>query len=117
MKDLRIHCVVLCVSIANISSILQNALMFDISFITNQVDTKILKGCLLLSLIQTIGTIGCEYTLVGSTHSTSNSKSRVNGGERGGDGHGFKLRINGINFKDNLANIFSDVHWGCTSLD
>ena len=64
MKDLRIHFIVLCVSIANISSILQNALMFDISFITNQVDTKILKGCLLLSLIQTIGTIGCEYTLV-----------------------------------------------------
>ena len=29
----------------------------------------------------------------------------------------FSLEINGIHFKDNLANIFSDVHWGCSSLD
>ena len=52
------------VSIANISSFLQVAFMFDMTAVTEKMDSQILKGCLITTILQTVIPLVTEYTLV-----------------------------------------------------
>ena len=52
------------VSIANISSFLQVAFMFDMTAVTEKMDSQILKGCLIITILQTVIPLVTEYTLV-----------------------------------------------------
>ena len=52
------------VSIANISSFLQVAFMFDVTAVTDKIDSQILRGCLITTILQTILPLAVEYTLV-----------------------------------------------------
>ena len=51
------------VSIANISSFLQVAFMFDMTGITGKMDSQILTGCLIATILQTSLPLATEFTL------------------------------------------------------
>ena len=51
------------VSIANISSFLQVAFMFDMTVITGKMDSQILIGCLIATILQTSLPLATEFTL------------------------------------------------------
>ena len=65
------------VSIANISSFLQVAFMFDMTAVTEKMDSQILSGCLIATSLQTILLMASEYTLVNLDRETIGATTTI----------------------------------------